>query len=49
MFRPMLGAGDPMPPARVWLRSGADAVTTDSIAAGAPCLILFYLYDWSST
>jgi hypothetical protein len=45
----MLGVGDRIPAAQVWIGAGADPVTLDSIADGAPYLVFFYLYDWSAT
>jgi len=45
----VIGVGERIPPARVWLEPASDGVTLDTLAAGGPFLLLFYLYDWSST
>jgi peroxiredoxin len=37
-----------MPDATVWLES-RDAVTLRDLATDGPILLLFYLFDWSST
>ncbi len=44
----MLGAGDRIPDARVWTTPREDATLTEIVANG-PALLLFYLFDWSST
>ena len=44
----MLGAGDRVPDARVWTTPNESASLTE-IAAQGPLLLLFYLFDWSST
>ena len=44
----MLAVGDALPDARVWLES-RDRVTLHELADGKPILLLFYLFDWSST
>ena len=37
-----------LPEATVWLES-RDAVTLRDLVADGPILLLFYLFDWSST
>ena len=44
----MLAAGDRIPDARVWT-TPAEHATLAEIAADGPILLLFYLFDWSST
>lgn len=45
----MLAAGDAIPgDARVWT-TPRESATLDELAAGGPILLLFYLFDWSST
>ena len=44
----MLAVGDRVPDATVWLES-RDRTTLRKLAAGKPMLLLFYLFDWSST
>lgn len=44
----MLQAGDRVPQATVWLTT-RDTVSLDELAADGPFLLLFYLFDWSST
>jgi peroxiredoxin len=44
----MIGIGDTVPDATVWLDPRA-SVTVREIANEGPILLLFYLFDWSST
>ena len=44
----MLEVGDSVPDARVHLAPGEET-TIARIAAEGPALLLFYLFDWSST
>jgi peroxiredoxin len=44
----MLAPGDRIPDARVWTTPQENA-TIAEIAAGGAILLLFYLFDWSST
>ena len=44
----MLGAGDRIPDARVWLAPREPAAMPDLVADGA-ALFLFFLFAWSST
>ena len=44
----MSRAGEPAPDVRVWLTPNDD-VQLGELAEGAPYLLLFYLFDWSST
>jgi peroxiredoxin len=44
----MLRAGDRIPDASVWTTPNERA-TLAEIAAEGPMLLLFYLFDWSST
>src|SRR5205085_877734 len=46
--RPMLQAGDRVPEARVRL-APRERVSIGELAADRPILLLFYLFDWSST
>lgn len=44
----MLAVGDTVPDATVWLEPRM-SMTVREIAAEGPILLLFYLFDWSST
>ena len=44
----MSRAGEQAPNVRVWLTPNDD-VQLRELAEGAPYLLLFYLFDWSST
>ena len=44
----MLGTGDPIPDVTVQTAPGEEARLLD-LAADGPILLLFYLFDWSST
>ena len=44
----MLGPGERIPEARVWLGPREQVSLRDLVAEG-PMLFLFYLFDWSST
>jgi hypothetical protein len=44
----MLQAGDRIPVARVWTTPQEEATLTQLVSDG-PILLLFYLFDWSST
>jgi hypothetical protein len=44
----MIGTGEAVPAARVWL-TPRDEANLSELAEGSPYLLLFYLFDWSST
>ncbi|HEX6699504.1 MAG TPA: hypothetical protein VF101_02125 [Gaiellaceae bacterium] len=44
----MLTAGDRVPEATVWGAPG-EGVSVAELGEGRPALLLFYLFDWSST
>jgi hypothetical protein len=44
----MIAVGEPVPAASVWL-TPRDVVELHDLAEGTPYLLLFYLFDWSST
>jgi hypothetical protein len=44
----MLGVGDRVPEAAVWTAPN-ERRTLDELLAEGPALLVFYLYDWSST
>jgi len=44
----MLTVGDPVPEATVWLAPGEPAGVAE-LGERKPFLLLFYLFDWSST
>ncbi|MEN3342882.1 MAG: hypothetical protein V7644_2286 [Actinomycetota bacterium] len=44
----MLAVGDRVPEARVWTTPQESATISELVAEGA-ILLLFYLFDWSST
>jgi len=44
----VLAVGDRIPEATVWLAPGEPARVVE-LGDGRPCLLLFYLFDWSST
>ena len=44
----MLAVGDRIPDVRVWMGPREEVALRD-LAAEKPLLLLFYLFDWSST
>jgi hypothetical protein len=44
----MLAVGDQIPDVRVWM-APQEPVSLRELAAERPLLLLFYLFDWSST
>ncbi len=44
----MLNEGDRAPAAEVWTAPN-QSTTIAELAAGGPVLLVFYLFDWSST
>jgi hypothetical protein len=44
----VIGAGERIPDAKVWTTPNESAGLLE-IAAEGPMLLLFYLFDWSST
>ena len=44
----MLAAGETIPDARVWTTPRESAMLAELVEHG-PILLLFYLFDWSST
>jgi hypothetical protein len=44
----MLDVGDRIPTATVWHGPNEPEQLTD-VVAGGTCLLVFYLFDWSST
>ena len=44
----MLTVGDRIPEARVWT-TPQERATVGQLVAEGPILLLFYLFDWSST
>jgi peroxiredoxin len=44
----VLAAGDPIPDVRVWV-STQEGVSLRELARERTVLLLFYLFDWSST
>jgi len=44
----MLAVGDSIPDGRVWTTPQETATLAELVADG-PILLLFYLFDWSST
>jgi hypothetical protein len=44
----VIGVGDRIPDARVWT-TPQESATLPEIVRGGPILLLFYLFDWSST
>ena len=44
----MIGVGEQIPDARVWT-TPQESASLREIAADGPMLLLFYLFDWSST
>jgi hypothetical protein len=45
----MLGPGDPIPADAVVWTTPQESATLGQIAREGPILLLFYLFDWSST
>jgi hypothetical protein len=44
----VIAVGDRIPDARVWT-TPQESATLHEIVRGGPILLLFYLFDWSST
>jgi hypothetical protein len=44
----VLGVGEAVPAATVWLAPGESASVAE-LGEGRPALLVFYLFDWSST
>ena len=44
----MLAPGDALPDARVWIDT-RERMSVRELASDGPILLLFYLFDWSST
>jgi hypothetical protein len=44
----LIAVGERVPAARVWV-SPRESVTLSELWREAPILLLFYLFDWSST
>jgi hypothetical protein len=44
----VIETGEAVPGARVW-RSSRESLSLRDVAAEGPFLLLFYLFDWSST
>jgi peroxiredoxin len=44
----VIGVGEPVPDVRVWT-SDRNPVALRELAPGSAYLLLFYLFDWSST
>jgi len=44
----MLTVGDRIPEARIWT-TPQESATVEQLVADGPILLLFYLFDWSST
>jgi hypothetical protein len=46
----VIGVGEPLPAARVWSSpQDKEGVRLETLACEGPLLLLFYLYDWSTT
>jgi hypothetical protein len=48
----VIGPGERVPQATVWIDpddDGEGGLALDALAADGPFLLLFYLYDWTST
>ena len=45
----MIEAGERVPSVQVWQEPGTDPIPLDALLTQGPFLLLFYLYDWSST
>jgi hypothetical protein len=45
----VIGAGERAPDAEVWLAPNEPVRLRDLASAGERLLLLFYLFDWSST
>ena len=44
----MLAVGERIPDARIWT-TPQESATVAQLVEGGPILLLFYLFDWSST
>jgi hypothetical protein len=45
----MIEPGGRIPSVDVWREPSTDPVALNALAADGPVLLLFYLYDWSTT
>jgi len=45
----MLGPGDPVPRAKVWVAPGQDPEDLTNVVGEGLVLLCFYLFDWSPT
>jgi hypothetical protein len=45
----VLGAGDSIPEARVWVAPREAPNWLEHVLAGEPAALFFYLWDWSPT
>ena len=45
----MIGVGEPVPDVQVWLAPNQPVRVRELAPPGAAFLLLFYLFDWSST
>lgn len=45
----MIAVGELVPDARVWTTPQESATIRELAREGGPILLLFYLFDWSST
>jgi hypothetical protein len=46
----VIDVGATLPAVRVWVGAGrTDAVSLETLVDDGPLLLLFYLFDWSST
>ena len=45
----MIGVGEPVPDVEVWLAPRERVRLHELAPPGTPFLLLFYLFDWSST
>jgi hypothetical protein len=45
----VIGPGEHLPPATVWVDPGGASLTLAELAAEGPLLLFFYLFDWTPT
>jgi hypothetical protein len=45
----VIGSGEQVPAAQVWIETDGDGFSLPELAADGPFLLLFYIFDWSTT
>jgi len=45
----VIAAGERVPAVQVWIDKGSDGFALDELVGERPFLLLFYVFDWSTT